>query len=64
MSAQRLWAFGLLLYALAAFADMGQHLYQASRTGQSWYAPSNLVVAFSAGLFWPADLLAHRLLSS
>jgi hypothetical protein len=59
---RRLWARGLLLYALIAAGDMGHHLYQAGRAGESWYAPSNLVVAFSAGLFWPADVIAHFLL--
>jgi hypothetical protein len=63
MSAHRLWAVGLVLYALVAVSDMGQHLYQAGRAGQSWYAPSDLVVAFSAGLFWPADLIARQLLN-
>jgi hypothetical protein len=63
MSARRLWSVGLALYALAALADMGHHLYQSDRTGQSWHAPGNLIVAFSAGLFWPADLVARQLLN-
>ncbi|MBV9965125.1 MAG: hypothetical protein JO008_05475 [Alphaproteobacteria bacterium] len=61
--ARRLWAIGLLLYALIAAADMGHHLYRTAHAGGAWYAPPNLVVAFSAGLFWPGDLVAHFLLS-
>jgi hypothetical protein len=38
------------------------HLHADSRAGQDWRDPANLAVAFSAGLFWPADLIAALLL--
>jgi hypothetical protein len=38
------------------------HLNADSRAGQDWRDPANLAVAFSAGLFWPADLIAALLL--
>jgi hypothetical protein len=42
---------------------MSLHLRDQAAAGETWYAPSNLTVAFSAGLFWPADLVARLLLS-
>ena len=30
--------------------------------GRNWHDPANLAVAFAAGLFWPADLIAGLLL--
>jgi len=53
----------LLLYAAMGLADMALHLRDGSRSGLSWRAPANLTVAFSAGLFWPADLISRILLS-
>ena len=59
---RRLWLLALCLYAIAAVADAALHLRQDVRSGQDWRAPDNLAVAFSAGLFWPVDLLARLLL--
>ena len=43
-------------------ADIAAHLNSDPRAGQSWHDPANLAVAFSAGLFWPADLVTSLLL--
>jgi hypothetical protein len=53
----------LVLYGAAALADIAWHLADDQRAAREWYAPANLVVAFSAGLFWPVDLIAEYLLS-
>jgi hypothetical protein len=52
----------LSFYALAAVADAGWHLREDTLAGQDWRAIDNLAVAVSAGLFWPADLVARVLL--
>ena len=56
------WLLVLCLYAAAAAADIAAHLISDARAGQNWHDPANLAVAFSAGLFWPADLVASLLL--
>jgi hypothetical protein len=53
----------LVLYGAAAGADIVAHLAADVRAGQNWWAPDNLAVAVSAGLFWPVDLIAGHLLS-
>jgi hypothetical protein len=58
---RRVWLVGLSLYAIAAAADVASHLRDDAREGEDWRAPDNLAVAFSAGLFWPVDLLAQPL---
>jgi hypothetical protein len=60
---RRLWLATLLLYAAAVTADIASHLAADVRAGQSWHDPANLVVALSAGLFWPVDIVAQHLLS-
>ena len=62
MSRRRLWLVGLWLYALAGAADAAVYLRGEARIGQDWRTPDNLAVAFSAGLFWPVDLVAKALL--
>ena len=62
-TARRLWLAALVLYGAAALADIAWHLAEDTRAGQDWRAPANLVVAFSAGLLWPVDLIAEYLLS-
>ena len=57
------WLAALCVYAIAAMADITLHLRNDTATGENWWAPDNLIVAFSAGLFWPIDLVAHRLLA-
>jgi hypothetical protein len=60
---RRIWLVGLWLYAIAAAADVAVHLDEDRRDGENWLAPDNLAVAVSAGLFWPIDLVARRLLA-
>ena len=59
---RRVWLDGLLVYAAAAAADVGVHLTADRRAGENWLSPDNLAVAVAAGLFWPVDLVAQRLL--
>jgi hypothetical protein len=56
------WLVVLCLYAVGVAADMAAHLMADVGAGQSWHDPANLAVAFSAALFWPADLIASLLL--
>lgn len=60
---RRVWLVALWLYALAAAADVTAHLAAQRRAGRDWLAPSPIVVAVSAGLFWPLDLVAQLLLA-
>jgi hypothetical protein len=60
---RRVWLVGLALYAIAGAADIAVHLQGDAHEGEDWWAPDNLAVAFSAGLFWPVDLLAQALLN-
>ena len=55
---RRLWLIALCLYAAAAAIDIAAHLRADTQAGRNWREPANLAVAFSAGLFWPADLIA------
>ena len=59
---RRAWLVGLVLYAIAGATDAAIFLRNEAGAGQDWRAPDNLAVAFSAGLFWPVDLLARLLL--
>ncbi len=59
---RRVWLVGLCLYAIAGAADATIFLRNEARTGEDWWTPDNLAVAFSAGLFWPVDLVARSLL--
>ena len=59
---RRVWLVALWLYAILAAADIAGHLNDDRLAGQNWLAPDNLAVAVSAGLFWPVDLVARRLL--
>ena len=60
---RRVWLVGLLLYAIAGTADAVIFLRAEAQAGQNWWAPDNLAIAFSAGLFWPVDLVARSLLN-
>jgi hypothetical protein len=62
-TARRLWLLALVLYGAGASADTVVHLAADVDAGQNWWAPDNLAVAVSAGLFWPVDLIARYLLS-
>jgi hypothetical protein len=59
---RRLWLIALCLYAAAAIIDITAHLRADAPAGRNWHDPANLAVAFAAGLFWPADLIAGLLL--
>jgi hypothetical protein len=59
---RRVWLIALCLYALAAAADVTVHAYEDVEAGQNWLDPANFVVALSAGMFWPIDLIARYLL--
>jgi hypothetical protein len=59
---RRVWLVGLWLYAVAAAADIAVHLNADRRAGENWLSPDNFAVAIAAGLFWPVDLVAQRLL--
>jgi hypothetical protein len=58
---RRVWFVGLWLYAIAGAADAAIFLRDEARAGEDWWTPDNLAVAFSAGLFWPVDLVARSL---
>jgi len=60
---RRVWLVALCLYAIAAVADAAVYLREETLAGQDWWAPDNLAVAVSAGLFWPVDLVAQMLLA-
>ena len=60
---RRAWLVGLSLYAIAGAAAATLFLNHEARAGEDWWAPDNLAVAFSAGLFWPVDLVAKSLLA-
>ena len=59
---RRVSLLALCLYGLAAIGDAALHLREDVQAGQDWRAVDNLAVAVSAGLFWPADLVARLLL--
>ena len=58
------WLAALLFYALAASGDFAYHLIEDLRTGNQAIAVSEVVVAFSAAVFWPVDLIAMSLLAA
>jgi hypothetical protein len=61
---RRIWLIVLVIYAAAGIADGAYHLtapkYAADRSNLFVALP----VAFSAGLFWPIDIIARPLLMS
>ncbi len=62
LPSRRVWLLALCLYAAGAAIDIGAHLRADVQAGRNWRDPANLAVAVSAGLFWPADLIALQLL--
>jgi len=60
---RRVALVALWFYMIAAAADIAVHLNEDRQRGPDWLTPANLAVAFSAGLFWPIDLVARRLLA-
>jgi hypothetical protein len=57
---RRLWLVALCLYAAVAAADFSIRLLEDRRPGERISLP-NAIVAFAAGLFWPADVVARIL---
>jgi hypothetical protein len=61
---RRFWLVGLLLYGLGAGADFAYHLADNLHSGDAAIEFPEIAVAFSAGLFWPIDLVAIALLAA
>lgn len=61
---RRAWLAALLLYGAAGAADFAYHLFDNAHTGNRAIGYPEAVVAFSAALFWPFDLVAMALLGS
>jgi hypothetical protein len=55
---RRAWLAALLLYGAAATGDFAYHLINDLHTGNRAIGYPEVVVAFSAALFWPLDLVA------
>ena len=60
---RRAWLAALLLYGVAAGLDVARHLADDLYSGNQAIEFPEIAVAFSAGLFWPVDLIAKALLS-
>jgi hypothetical protein len=60
---RRLWLIALVLYLVAAVIDGAVRVNEATASGQK-FGPAVLAVAYCAGLFWPIDIIARRLLTS
>jgi len=60
----RVWLIALLFYALGAGIDFAYHLVDDLRSGDETIEYSEVAVAFSAGLFWPVDIVAMALLAT
>jgi hypothetical protein len=59
---QRAWLVALALYALGIGVDISRHLAADLSSGNQAIEFSEVAVAFSAGLFWPVDIVATALL--
>ena len=59
---RQIWLAALLLYAFGASADLAHHLIDDLSSGDHIIEFAEVAVAFSAGLFWPVDLVAMALL--
>ena len=53
-----------MLYAVAASGDFAYHMIEDLRTGNQAIEFSEILVAFSAAVFWPVDLIAMALLAA
>ena len=56
------WLAALLLYGLAAGGDFAYHLIEHPHTAKPAIGVPEILVAFTAALFWPVDLIAMSLL--
>lgn len=61
-ASRALWLIAFALYLAAAAGDAALHLRDVRTADAPRFAPSHLVVAFTACLFWPLDLAARVLL--
>ena len=59
---RRIWLIVLVLYAAAGIADGAYHLMAPKYAADRSNVVVALPVAFSAGLFWPIDIVARPLL--
>lgn len=59
---RRRWLIALCLYGALAAVDVAAHLREDLRIGNKAIDYGDVAVAVAAGLFWPADLVAHALL--
>ena len=62
-SRRQAWLIALLLYALGVGIDVAHHLIDDFHNGNQAIEVAEVAVAFSAGLFWPVDLIAMSLLA-
>jgi hypothetical protein len=58
-----LWLAALVIYTVAASGDFVYHLIENLHTGNQAIEFSEVLVAFSAAVFWPVDLIAMALLA-
>jgi hypothetical protein len=56
------WLAALVLYGIAATGDFAYHLINDLHSGNRAIGYPEVVVAFSAALFWPLDIVAMALL--
>jgi hypothetical protein len=61
---RRVSAWILGLYAAGIAADFLFHLYLAQQIGDRRISASDLAVAVTASLFWPADILFRLMLAA
>jgi hypothetical protein len=59
---RRIWLGVLILYAFAGLIDGASRLAEPPASGSHPSLGARLPVAFCAGLFWPIDIVARRLL--
>ncbi|HZK89874.1 MAG TPA: hypothetical protein VFC56_06975 [Stellaceae bacterium] len=59
---RRSWLAALILYAAAGVADGAVRMAEPPDAGSHPNAVSTVAVAFCAGLFWPLDIVARRVL--
>jgi hypothetical protein len=59
---RRVWLAALALYAIAGIVDGASRFAAPPALGSPPSTFSTLAVAFCAGLFWPIDIVARRLL--
>jgi hypothetical protein len=58
------WLTALLLYGVGVFGDFSYHLIDDLHTGNHTIEVPEILVAYSAALFWPVDIVAMALLAS